>query len=195
MPWIKMIDNIDLAVETWKKYPWCRHLTEDEFCEQLLPYRVKTEPLENWRSYYYTKYKAVADSMADIHATMEELVFFFNSRYGKKYTHETEKYPGDLSFHLIEEIGGGTCDHLALNAVQVLRSIGIPLNLDVLPFHGKVNGGHAYNSFTDEKGVFHYFSPYEREPERKQWVAPVVRRITILSFKFRLYPNETIPID
>ena len=50
---------------------------------------------------------------------------------------------------------------------QILRSLGIPLNYDILPYHGKINGGHAYNSFTDENGVFYYFSPYEREPERK----------------------------
>lgn len=172
-----LIENIDLAFEVWKKYPWCRHLSEAEFFKKILPYRLKNEPLEDWRSYYYNKYRDVADSLAAAGASMEEVVFFFNSRYGKLYTHEADSIPGDWSYRLMEKIGGGTCDRLALNAVQVMRSIGIPLDLDELPYHGKVNGGHAYNSFTDEKGQFHYFSPYEREPERKRWVAPLVRRI------------------
>lgn len=172
-----LIENIDLAFDVWKTYPWCRHLTEEEFCQVLLPYRMRNEALEDWRRYYYDKYKPVADSLAAVGATMEEVVFFINNHYGKRYTHEADKYRGDLSYRLIERIGGGTCDHLAMNAAQVMRAIGIPLNIDVLPYHGKVNGGHTYNSFYDERGEFHYFSPYEREPERNRWVAPRVVRI------------------
>lgn len=78
-----LIENIDLAFEVWERYPWCRHLSEKEFFRLLLPYRLKNEPLEDWRSFYYNKYKAVADSLADAGATMAEVVFFFNSRYGK----------------------------------------------------------------------------------------------------------------
>lgn len=189
-----LIENIELAFEVWKKYPWCNHLTEEEFCRQILPYRIKNEPLEDWRKFYYNRYKGVADSLATAGATMQEVVFFFNSRYGKRYTHDAEKYRGDLSYKLIEEIGGGTCDHLALNAAQVMRSIGIPLNIDVLPYHGKVNGGHAYNSFTDEKDEFHFFSPYEREPERNRWVAPVVKRICYESPVYQEVTSSYFPV-
>ena len=189
-----LIENIELAFEVWKKYPWCNHLTEEEFCRQILPYRIKNEPLEDWRKFYYNRYKGVADSLATAGATMQEVVFFFNSRYGKRYTHDAEKYRGDLSYKLIEEIGGGTCDHLALNAAQVMRSIGIPLNIDVLPYHGKVNGGHASHSFTDEKDEFHFFSPYEREPERNRWVAPVVKRICYESPVYQEVTSSYFPV-
>lgn len=189
-----LIENIDLAFEVWKRYPWCSHLTEQEFCRLILPYRIKNEPLEDWRKFYYNKYKEVADSLAAAGATMQEAVFFFNCRYGKRYTHDAEKYRGDLSYKLMEKIGGGTCDHLALNAAQVMRSIGIPLNIDVLPYHGKVNGGHAYNSFTDESGKFHYFSPYEREPERNRWVAPVVKRICYESPVYQEVTSSYFPV-
>ncbi len=172
-----LIHNIDLAFEVWKKYPWSMCLNKEEFFRKLLPYRIKSEPIEDWRSFYYHKYEVIADSLASKGATISDVVFFFNSRYGKRYIHDAAKYRGDLSYRLIEDIGGGTCDHLALNAAQVMRSIGIPLNVDMLPFHGKVNGGHAYNSFTDENGRFVYFSPYEREPDRKKWIAPIVVRL------------------
>ena len=108
-----LIENIDLAFEVWKKYHWCSRLTEQEFCRLILPYRIKNEPLEDWRNFYYHKYKDVADSLAAAGVTMQEVVFFFNTHYGKRYTHDAEKYRGDLSYKLIEEIGGGTCDHQA----------------------------------------------------------------------------------
>jgi hypothetical protein len=37
-----LIKNIDEAFESWKK-PWARHLSFEQFCEFLLPYRVHDE--------------------------------------------------------------------------------------------------------------------------------------------------------
>ena len=48
-----LISNIDLAFYAWKEYPWCRNLSFEEFCEEILPYRMRNEPLENWRGYYF----------------------------------------------------------------------------------------------------------------------------------------------
>lgn len=172
-----LIENIDIAFETWRRYPWCSSLPFESFCRDVLPYRIKQEPLERWRSFYYHRYKIVADSLAQAGTTREQVVFFFNAKYGKKYIHDVSKMPGDLPLSLIERLGGGTCDHLALNAAQLLRSVGVPLHLDLLPYHGKINGGHAYNSFVDESGRLHFFSPYERQPERAKWTAPLVLRV------------------
>ncbi|MGV8139572.1 MAG: hypothetical protein AB2L20_30705 [Mangrovibacterium sp.] len=44
-----LIRNIDLAFKVWQERPWGRHISFDAFCEEILPYRVRTEPLENWR--------------------------------------------------------------------------------------------------------------------------------------------------
>ena len=182
-----LIENIDLAFEVWRKYPWCKHLIFDEFCRKILPYRLKQEPLDHWRKFYYCRYKTIADSLATIGASMKDVVFYFNSHFRKIYIRDTDKIGGELSVEQIEKLGGGTCDHLALNAIQQMRAIGVPLNLDILPYHGKVNGGHAYNSFTDEKKYFFYFSPYERAPERNKWVAPLVQRIC-----YELQPVDAI---
>ena len=35
-----LIKNIDMAFDEWKKRPWAKHLTFDEFCEWLLPYKA-----------------------------------------------------------------------------------------------------------------------------------------------------------
>lgn len=184
-----LIENIDLAFEVWKSYPWCKQLSFDEFCRYILPYRLKQEPLGRWRAYYYHRYKPVADSLVQAGATMKDVVVYFNSHYGKKYIQDATKIPGDFPFSLIEHLGGGTCDHLALNAVQLFRAIGVPMNLDLLPYHGKVNGGHAYNSFINEAGQFYFFSPYEREPERAGWIAPLVQRV---SYEWQPEPNVEV---
>lgn len=172
-----LIENINLAFEARRRYPWCAALDFNEFCCSVLPYRIKFEPLESWRSYYLEQYGALADSLAGAGCSLSEVVFFLNEKLGKQYIQVADRIIGDLSFREIEHIGGGTCDDLALNAVQLMRALGIPLQLDLLPYHGRVNGGHAYNSFRDEDSVFYFFSPYERSPERNLWVAPLVFRL------------------
>jgi hypothetical protein len=44
-----LINNIDLAFKVWQETPWGKYVPFDAFCEEILPYRVSTEPLENWR--------------------------------------------------------------------------------------------------------------------------------------------------
>ena len=58
-----LIENIDLAFDVWKKYPWNRNLTFDDFCELILPYRIADEPLTSWRKLYHDYYASVLDSV------------------------------------------------------------------------------------------------------------------------------------
>lgn len=44
-----LISNIDMAFHVWKKYPWNRSLSFEDFCEYLLPYRIGDEELTDWR--------------------------------------------------------------------------------------------------------------------------------------------------
>ena len=44
-----LINNIELAFKVWREMPWGKDIPFDVFCEEILPYRTSTEPLENWR--------------------------------------------------------------------------------------------------------------------------------------------------
>ncbi len=57
-----LIENIDLAFDVWKRYPWNRNLCFDDFCELILPYRIENEPLSTWRKLYHDYYTAILDS-------------------------------------------------------------------------------------------------------------------------------------
>jgi hypothetical protein len=60
-----LISNIELAFKVWHEMPWGKDIPFDVFCEEILPYRVSAEPLENWRE------KALA-SFADIYRSFME---------------------------------------------------------------------------------------------------------------------------
>jgi hypothetical protein len=44
-----LINNIDLTFRSWEEKPWGKYISFSTFCEEILPYRIHTEPLENWR--------------------------------------------------------------------------------------------------------------------------------------------------
>lgn len=174
-----LIENIDLAHCIWKKYSWCRGLSFTDFCEKILPYRLLSEPLTDWRRYYYEKHKKELDSLEASGATQREVCFYINKNYQKKYIKSADLLPVSLPYHQLEALGGGTCGHLAYSAVLEMRACGIPLHFDVVVRHGRINGGHIYNSLDSSRfhPEFIFFSPYERAPERKKWRAHQVLRI------------------
>lgn len=51
-----LIHNIDHAFRQWKDGYWATHLSFDEFCEYLLPYRVGYENVEKWREELENRY-------------------------------------------------------------------------------------------------------------------------------------------
>lgn len=172
-----LISNINLAFEVWETYPWCSSLSFKKFCKRILPYKLNGDPLDNWRSFYYQKFKSQLDSLKALNASRSEVCFWLSKQNEKKWIKSAAVIPTSyLTYKDIERIGGGTCDHLAKNSIQLMRACGIPLQLDVIPFHGRINGGHAYNSFYTEDHQFVYFSPYDRDPERNKWIAPRVFR-------------------
>ena len=58
-----LIENIDVAFETWNRVSWAKYYSFDDFCEWILPYRVGDEPLESWRKAYYDHYHPILDSL------------------------------------------------------------------------------------------------------------------------------------
>ena len=171
-----IIYNINLAFEVRKRYWWCANLSEKEFVETILPYRVSNEPIDNWREFYFEKYKNMADSVAKLETSLDSVVKFFNEVMKKEYVHEAAKLGRSMHTTEINALGGGTCIHLAVDAAHAMRAIGLPVNVDILPYHGRINGGHAYNSYTRENGETVFFSPYERAKDRDSWTAPLVLR-------------------
>ncbi len=60
-----LIDNIDFAIQAWKSKPWSSELDFNDFCNNVLPYRGSSEPLEPWRQYFLDKYADLPSRMTD----------------------------------------------------------------------------------------------------------------------------------
>ena len=155
--------NIEEAIVSWNKYPWNKNAPKDVFMNFLLPYKILNEKPENWRDYFFYKYK---DSI--------------NYRLAKYFSDTSKNYlidPNDLYYQIIvDDVGRwfnynltftkldeapslsellytkkGDCLQSAYLSTYILRSIGIPTAIDIVPIWGSRNSGHASEVFWDGK--------------------------------------------
>lgn len=144
-----LIENIDLAFMEWKKRPWNKYYTFDEFCELILPYRIDNEPLENWRRTYHEKFTFLLDSVYTgtdiikaanvIGKYLREDNFIFNRNLNLPHL--------GAEFLLKHKVGKcmDSCDYL----IYVLRALGIPVTVDELPLSPDNLMGHTWNIVLD----------------------------------------------
>lgn len=143
-----LIENIDYAFKAWR-LPWASHLTFDQFCELLLPYRIDKEPLQQWRkSCYNNTIKWVYDSMKGS-VDVLKLCKIINDSIKKVYSykHNQMLFPGTLTLKQISCFKGGRCEDLNMIAACWMRSVGVPIAFEFTPYWGNSNyGGHSWLS-------------------------------------------------
>lgn len=59
-----LIDNVNQAVDIWRDSEY-KNIPFEDFCEYILPYRVTTEPITDWRAKYHNKFKWIGDSICN----------------------------------------------------------------------------------------------------------------------------------
>ena len=160
-----LINNIDLAYEAWDKNPWAKHLSFDQFCEYILPYRGSSEPLENWRSYFTEELSWVKDSMQDPSDPVEAVMwvnnyikswFRFDPRY---YEHPTDQ---GLAEMLQDKMG--RCEDMTNLAIYAMRATGIPVMSDFTPYWANTGNNHAWNATLNKNDSVIIFMGGEANP-------------------------------
>lgn len=164
-----LIENIDLAFEVWE-YPWCKHLSFEQFCEYILPYRNLSEPLSNYRKYYKEKYSWLIDSMQNVESTVEAATIMQrhiknNVKFSSSYS---TFYGGFLSPRMMEQVGVGSCDNMANYCMSVLRSCGIPITYDRILYWPLADNGHVMNNIIANDGKEYEFALSDNPPKVRE---------------------------
>lgn len=148
-----LIENIDRAFDVWKKKPWGRALSFEEFCEWILPYRIANEPLSNWRQTYYDRYAVKLDSLyqgRDAVVAIDSLrAVFLKERWA--YNTDISTPHLEALYLLNNRVGGcrESCDF----SVYVLRSLGFPVTIDMYHYSPENQHGHLWNVLLDTTGL------------------------------------------
>ncbi len=148
-----LIQNIDYAFYVWKNMPWAQHVNFNDFCEYILPYRLRDEPLTNWRSYLFKKYATTSESLSDSSNSVE-LARILNKKINKFFEIDLNFFALPYSMGLEELIKArrGSCDNAVDYLIYSNRSIGVPIVCDYVPQWGNRSMGHSWNAVLSPDG-------------------------------------------
>jgi len=159
-----LIANIDSAFSKWRNTPWGKHLTFEEFCETLLPYKTEElQPFDNWRM-YMPKSFPLDEGFRDCDQIKEsplKAAFSVHECLKSKLDPVAITDPVPLPVYSLlvkAKIPYGVCEDYASIATSAMRSHGIPLYNDFTPQWGYRNRlGHSWNVLLHNNGQYIHF--------------------------------------
>lgn len=149
-----LIENIELAFESWQRYGWGKRYSFDDFCKYLLPYRVGDEPLERWREEYRDCYVPLLDSLyrgTDVIEAASVMQHYAEHAGYKYYANFSIPHQGAP---FLKKCWVGTCRDYCDFIVYLFRTLGIPVATDCMKYSPEVRHGHEWNAVKDTTGLF-----------------------------------------
>lgn len=170
------INNIELAFKAWNRIPLDRRASFNDFCNYILPYKTRNEPIEeNSRLKLSQQYNWALKELLDgrsLQSVVDSVKANFNYHINLKID---EFYPQPLSVSQIENTRFGICDDGSNYLVQVFRSLGIVSTIDKIPHWGNNRRGHSW-----------LYVKYGKD----EYATDVISRNDKLK---EIYKNESIP--
>ena len=167
-----IIDNIERAFDVWENGEWATHVSFDDFCEYILPYKSgELQPIDNWREYAKDMLKGDIDLLhyCDLY---KNLAFQAATSVSKEIiTLNRQDYPpGNINSIPIKDIRTiikmpyGSCEDHTFLALSIMRSKGIPVMGDFTPQWPFQAAGHSWNILLNNNGKNMIFSAGSSTP-------------------------------
>lgn len=192
-----LIHNIEEAFETWVTYPWCKDMLFDDFCEYILPYRLGTCPLEEWRPLMRERFSTIVDSLSKCGAadtTVCDMLcgeYFTVIHYPKSFKPE---YPPSSLLNAIV----APCPEWSNLGIYAMRTFGVKAICDFTPQWANRSMGHEWTVMLSGGKEFIFMMGEKKWGEHRDWLgqmAKVYRRTAVLQRKSLIMQDvgEEIP--
>jgi hypothetical protein len=172
-----MIRNIEFSFKVWQESPWNKNISFEDFCEDILPYRIGNEPIEDWKESYYNTFHPLVDSLlksGDIETVCRYLCTLIKPDYAQGWVSDSKLSVPGLGALTMLKARIGSCREEAEMMVYVLRSLGIPAGVDMILQHvDHTVKRHYWNYIRDLDGKKLYIESFlfsrqlDFSPDRK----------------------------
>lgn len=192
-----LIHNIDDAFKAWETYPWCKDMSFDDFCEYVLPYRLGTCPLEEWRPLMRDRFGAIVDSLSMLN--VEDTVvcdrlcreYFTVIHYPQSFK---PQYPASSLLNIIV----APCPEWSNLGIYAMRTFGIKAVGDFTPQWATRSMGHDWTVLLSGGKEYIFMMGERHWEEHRDWfgrMAKVYRRTAVLQRESLAMKNigEEIP--
>ncbi|KOY13696.1 transglutaminase domain-containing protein [Paenibacillus xylanivorans] len=178
------LSHVRRALDIRKRVPWGERVPDYLFLHFVLPYRINTENIEDFRGIIF-------DELADRTAKLSMADAILETNY---WCHEKATYIGSdlrtISPLTMIRNARGRCGEESTLAVAALRSIGIPARQVYTPRWAHSDSNHAWvEAWAD--GQWYYIGACEPEAGLNQgWFSPPARRAMLINTRiFADYPG------
>lgn len=158
-----LTDNLEWAFKVWREQPWGKKVSFNDFCEYILPYRIKDEPLRRWREEIYKKYNPMLDDIRQLPEAEDPLfvarVLLDSVSRENSYFNSSLGQGPHVGPDLVKWVSGN-CRELTDRLIYIFRAVGIPCGCDFMPLRGDANVAHYWNFVLDKHGDSYYM--YEK---------------------------------
>ena len=139
-----LITHIDLAFLAYETYPWTIGCSWEDFREYILPYRGSSEPLSNWRLYFWHRLEPLRVGASD----PLQLAFATNDSVRKIFTFKDVFYyhPTDQGLEDMLKNGYGRCEDMTNFTIYAMRANGLAVTSDFTPYWPDRSNNHAWNA-------------------------------------------------
>ncbi|WP_106830705.1 discoidin domain-containing protein [Parabacteroides pacaensis] len=154
-----LIHNIDFSFSLWNK-PWASHLTFDQFCEYLLPYKyAEFQQLDYWKDSLYNR-EAIYLQKKLFGGIDENYSFYVANLINERLRSTLHPYylPYEYSYlffneSLLEHIPFGACTDYSNIELAIFRANGVPAVSEMFPNRGRNREGHGWISILNSNGA------------------------------------------
>ena len=164
-----LIANIEAAFRVWPRGGFAQHLSFDEFCELILPYRVGNEPLESWRDSVGKEYDYL--STMGYHEGWEYSAYNACCEVNNKLKEEAAAtlYPFNVfeveRYSTMRKLSVGSCQNHTAKVLFAMRAKGIPVTVDFTPQWAYRDMGHSWDVLLNNHGKEMTFSGADLNPD------------------------------
>ena len=155
-----LIENVNLAYESWEEAPWREQVSPDLFLNDVLPYACLTEPRDPWRS----KLRELCAPLVARCKTPGEAAHLLNQKIFPllNVRYNTARRRTDQSPAETIASGIATCTGLSILLVDACRSVGIPARIAGTRMWSNMRGNHTWVEIWD--GDWHFAGAAEPDP-------------------------------
>ncbi|WP_420981520.1 hypothetical protein [Chitinophaga sp. 30R24] len=150
---------VNNAMESKKICPVKVPIRFNDFCEFVLPYRIGTENLMDWQSYFRNHYLPLLKANFGDSLTVKRFITYINNETEGWFTPSPTNAiapAATLDMKMIINIKyAWSCVDRAVLKIFIARSLGIPTAYEFIPIFAKFNGWHVEPALLHENGKYY----------------------------------------
>jgi transglutaminase-like putative cysteine protease/predicted esterase len=162
-----LMENLTLALEARKRFPWATAVPERMFFNDVLPYASLDEPRDLWRAEFY---KLASELVRDCKTATEAAQTLNRDLFKRIKVHYnlSRKRTNQSPLESIDQ-GKATCSGLAIILVDACRAIGVPARIAGVPEWADKNGNHTWVEIWDGDWFFTGADEYDAKGLNRGW--------------------------